>query len=357
MAAFVVLLVAVWGLGFMWVRGDLDPSADKVSASNANAKDKASPSASPSASATPSEQPSVEPSSKPKAKLKALKAVKADKKAVVVNPVEPRPKPRVLPPVAEFRMATFNVLGSSHTGGGGHHAWLASGPQRIGGVMTLLNAHNVSVVGIQEFQPNQRAAFQSRAVGWSMYPGLSMGRRAGENSVAWRDDTWEMVKPGLIPIPYFGGRIRPMPYVLLRHKATGVQAYFSTFHNPANIGGNMQRFRNEGTRRQIGLFNRLEGTGIPQFVTGDMNERAEYFCRVTGSTPLVSPAGGSNSGGCAPPRPSQIDWIFGSPNARFSEYQIDRGPLVRRTSDHPILVTKVTIDALKFPKSYTPSGG
>ena len=40
MAAFVVLLVAVWGLGFMWVRGDLDPSTDKVSASNADAEDK-----------------------------------------------------------------------------------------------------------------------------------------------------------------------------------------------------------------------------------------------------------------------------------------------------------------------------
>ena len=26
-----------------------------------------------------------------------------------------------------------------------------------------------------------------------------------------------MVKPGLIPIPYFNGRIRPMPYVLLRN--------------------------------------------------------------------------------------------------------------------------------------------
>ena len=39
MAAFVVLLVAVWGLGFMWVRGDLDPSTDKVSASNADVED------------------------------------------------------------------------------------------------------------------------------------------------------------------------------------------------------------------------------------------------------------------------------------------------------------------------------
>ena len=118
-----------------------------------------------------------------------------------------------------------------------------------------------------------------------MYPGLTMGRRAGENSVAWRADTWEMVQPGLIPIPYFNGRIRPMPYVLLRHKQTGVQAYFSTFHNPANIGGNMQRFRNEATNREIKLFNQLETTGTPQFVTGDMNERDEYFCRIIGVHP------------------------------------------------------------------------
>ena len=184
-------------------------------------------------------------------------------------------------------MASFNVLGSSHTGRGGHSPGMASGAQRMNGALRILAQHQITVVGFQEFQPNQRAAFRSRARGWQMYPGLSMGRRAGENSVAWRTDTWEMVKPGLIPIPYFNGRIRPMPYVLLRNLQTGVQAYFSTFHNPANIGGNQARHRREATRRQIRLFNQLEGTGTPQFVTGDMNERAEYFCRVTGSTPLT----------------------------------------------------------------------
>jgi hypothetical protein len=86
-----------------------------------------------------------------------------------------------------------------------------------------------------------------------------------------------------------------------------------------------------------------------------MNERAEYFCRVTGSTPLVSPAGGSNSGGCQPPRPSQIDWIFGSPGVAFQNYVIDRSPLVRRTTDHPVVVTGVTIDALKFKNSFDPN--
>ena len=131
-------------------------------------------------------------------------------------------------------------------------------------------------------------------------------------------------------------------------------AYFSTFHNPANIGGNMVQHRNEATRRQIKLFNDLERTGIPQFVTGDMNERDVYFCKVTGATPLIAAAGGSNNGGCSPPSRSEIDWIFGSPNVIFSDFVADRSPLVRRTTDHPVVVTTATVDALKFPKAYQP---
>jgi hypothetical protein len=278
-----------------------------------------------------------------------------ERQPVDLNPAAPRPRPMALPPIARFNVASFNLLGSSHTGPGGHSPRLASGPQRLNGALRILAQHQITVVGFQEFQPNQRAAFRNRARGWQMYPGLSMGRRAGENSVAWRTDTWEMVKPGLIPIPYFNGRIRPMPYVLLRNKQTGVQAYFSTFHNPANIGGNQARYRREATRRQIRLFNQLESTKTPQFVTGDMNERGEYFCRVTGATPLTAAAGGSNSGGCRPPKRAQIDWIFGSPGVQWTRYVVDRSPLVRRTTDHPVIVASVTLDALRFDNAYDPN--
>jgi hypothetical protein len=347
MAAFVVLLVVVWGGGFLWFKGGLKPGSDKPSAASSQAD------AQQSETPTPSTSPTAVPSAGETYTGKV--SVREEKKAVDINPTVVRPKPIALPPVATFKMATFNLLGSSHSQHGGSAARFGPGTQRMNGALQILAQHQISVVGFQEFQPNQRAAFRSRAKGWEMYPGLSMGRRAGENSVAWRSDTWEMVRPGLIPIPYFNGRIRPMPYVLLRNKQTGVQAYFSTFHNPANIGGNMQRFRTEATTREIKLFNSLETQQIPQFVTGDMNERDEYFCRITGSTPLLAAAGGSNSGGCAPPKPTQIDWIFGSPGVQFTDYVIDRSPLVRRTTDHPVVVTGVTIDALKFAKSYDPT--
>ena len=242
-------------------------------------------------------------------------------------------------------MATFNLLGSSHTAKGGHSPGMASGVARMPGALQILAQHQVSVAGLQEFQPDQRAAFQRQATGWAMYPGLSMGRKAGENSVAWRTDTWDLVKTGLVNITYFNGRERPMPYVLLKNKETGAQAYFSTFHNPANIGGNMQRWRTEATIREIKLFNELEATGIPQFVTGDMNERSEYFCRVTAGTRLVAAAGGSNDGTCRPPKPIGIDWILGSPSVKFSDYTVDRSALVRRTTDHPVVVTHVTLGA------------
>ncbi len=355
MAAFAVLLVVVWGVGFLWFRGDLDWHADASSnpqaQSQAQSQDQIEPSV--SANATPSASASAVP--KARATYKGKVTPREEREPVDVNPAATRPKPIALPPVATFTMASFNLLGSSHSKQGGSAQRFAPGPQRLSGALQILAQHQITVVGFQEFQPDQRNAFLRRAHGWEMYPGLSMGRRAGENSVAWRSDTWEMVKPGLIPIPYFHGRIRPMPYVLLRHKQTGVLAYFSTFHNPANIGGNMQRYRAEGTNREIRLFNQLETTGTPQFVTGDMNERDVYFCRITGSTPLTAAAGGSNSGGCRPPKPTQIDWIFGSPGVTWSNYQIDRSPLVRRTTDHPVVLSSVTIDAMKFKNAYDPN--
>src|SRR5699024_2147599 len=108
------------------------------------------------------------------------------------------------------------------------------------------------------------------------------------------------------------------------------------------------RFRNAATEREIALFNRLESEGIPQFVTGDMNERAEYYCKVTARTALEAAAGGSNSGSCRAPRPTPIDWIFGSPGVAVSKYRVDRSPLVRRTTDHPVMVAQARVDPAKF---------
>jgi hypothetical protein len=359
-AAFALVLIAVWGVGFLWFRGDLAFSAHHASAEKPGAG------ASPSAGSAPSTMPPTAPASTPaptptSAGDKALRGtIKAGQelRPVDINPAPARPRPIALPPVAQFTMATFNLLGSSHTRQGGKDPGMASGPQRLGGALQVLDQHKVTVVGFQEFQTDQRRAFQSRAQGWQMYPGLTMSGGDGENSIAWRTSVWEMVKPGTVTIPYFRGNARQMPSVLLRNKQTGIQAYFSNFHNPADtvVFRNQGRFREAATAREIELVRAIAKTGVPQFVTGDMNMRGEYFCRVTGGTGLVAAAGGSNkNGSCVAPRPAQIDWIFGSPGVVFSGYTIDHSALVRRTTDHPIVVSQVTVDALKFKNSFDPS--
>jgi endonuclease/exonuclease/phosphatase family metal-dependent hydrolase len=250
--------------------------------------------------------------------------------------VTPTPAP---PPTLDFTISSFNVLGSNHTVRGGTHARWASGPVRAHWATALLLGHGVDVVGLQELQPPQLNVIRRS---YAVWPGYSLGRAGTDNSIGWRTDTWELVNAYSISIPYFHGRHRPMPYVLLRNSATGVEAWFANFHNPADVRGNQQHWRTIAETLEISLVNRLRhNTGLPVFVTGDMNERAEVFCRMTGGAGMIAAAGGTNSGGCRPARPTNVDWIFGTPDVAFSGYTVDRSRLVSRTSDHPMMISQV----------------
>jgi endonuclease/exonuclease/phosphatase family metal-dependent hydrolase len=270
-------------------------------------------------------------------------------KAVTIHPkpkAKPRKKHRPAPASLDFVISSFNVLGDSHTGRGGTHARYAPGRTRIRWAADLLSQRGVDVVGLQEFQVPQLREFQQVAGGtYDVYPGSSLGSAGAENSIAWRRDIWDRLKAWTVSIPYFNGRPRPMPVVLLQSRTTGLRAYFANFHNPADTGQyrHQQRFRDRATDLQIGLVHQLLADGYPVFVTGDMNEREEYFCRMTASTPAVAANGGSNDGPCQPPHPMDIDWIFGAGNVAFSNYLADRGPLVRRTTDHYVVSASVRI--------------
>jgi hypothetical protein len=257
------------------------------------------------------------------------------------------PAPQTPPPAAEFVISSFNMLGDSHTAAGGNKPGMASGQVRTGGAVSLLAQHGVDVVGFQELQsPQLREFLRLAGSTYDVYPGFALGSRGTENSLAWRKDMWELVRADTMPITYFNGRTRPMPVVLLRNRATGIEAYFANFHNPASTRRyrNQQRWRNSATAAEISLANTLiHEAGLPVFVTGDMNEREEYFCALTGSAPMVSARGGSHNGSCQPPRPMDVDWIFGSAGVTFSNFVRDRSPLVQRTTDHPMVVSSVRI--------------
>lgn len=260
------------------------------------------------------------------------------------RPVTLHPKHRVtitVPgPTLELTVGSFNVLGSSHTSRGGTHARFGPGPVRARNVAALIGAHQVDVVGFQEMQGDQLNAFlDATGYRYAAYPGFSLGRLNTENSIAWRRDVWELVSARTVSIPYFRGHPRLMPVVRLRNPETGIEAWFANFHNPADTPqrGNNGRWRAVATAREVALVHELEGSGVPVFLTGDMNERAAYYCALTGSTDMHAAMGGDTTGGCNPPAIRFVDWVFGSDDVLFTGYGEDDSPLVRRTSDHPLV--------------------
>ncbi|MGH3509712.1 MAG: endonuclease/exonuclease/phosphatase family protein [Nocardioidaceae bacterium] len=253
-------------------------------------------------------------------------------------------------------IASFNVLGASHTT---HSKKYAVAWRRMKGEVALLQQHGVEVVGLQELQATQLTSFLNRTAGtFAVYPGLTGPRKVDvEDSIAWRIDTWTLVSATTVQIPYFNGRIRNMPVVLLSNNATGVLAYFANFHNPATNKAHpgQWKWRKKAIADEAALANQLSASGLPVFFTGDMNERARVFCPITGRSQLVAARGGTNrpggtvaNGGCKPNRPWYVDWIFTSPGITHDGYVEDRTSADLHLSDHPMIVTGATIDPSKF---------
>jgi hypothetical protein len=284
----------------------------------------------------------------------AVAVVTALTGAPAVTPASAASAHRDLTP-GHYTIASFNVLGASHTKPGGKRA---SGATRIVYVNRLLNRHHVDVAGFQEMQPSQARKFlRITHGGWALYPGLDGQKKIdSENSVGWRTGTFELVQATTVKIPYFDGHTRRMPLVLLRQKRTGMMTYIANFHNPAETGKyrNQGRWRRAATKIEVALQNQIVTKGIPRIMTGDMNERAPYFCRVTKRAPLKAarPESYRRDGHCHAGRPRAVDWILGSIRIRFSNYDEDRSHLVDITTDHPVITTQVTVDPDALPNGW-----
>jgi endonuclease/exonuclease/phosphatase family metal-dependent hydrolase len=244
-----------------------------------------------------------------------------------------------------FVISSFNVLGNSHTEAGGEKPELASGVARMRGAVQKLQEHHVDVVGFQEMQHPQMKEFKRLAGNQYAVYSTTLGRGKTpdtENSIAWRKDKWELVKGDTLDIPYFEGSTRHIPVVLLRNKQTGQEAYFLNTHNPADTAKHHQqeRYRDEATRREVALVNRLKQTGLPVFVTGDMNEKNEandHFSKEAGLQAAMAGAKGRL------PKRTGIDWIFGSKGVSFSGWVSDSSTRTKGISDHPMVVSRARI--------------
>jgi endonuclease/exonuclease/phosphatase family metal-dependent hydrolase len=241
------------------------------------------------------------------------------------------------------RVATFNVLGASHTARGGNSSNHVDGRTRMRWTVKTLTQHGIDIVGMQEFEPVQETTFMRlTADSWNHFP-KSGGQAGSANVVAWRSDRWAAVASARLPVPYFHGRPIRMPYVLLEDSA-GHRVWVISVHNPADTRGPARRWRAAAVRAEAKLIAQLHADGTPVILTGDMNDRTRFFCAVTAMAPVNAANGGTTSDSCRPPTPMGIDWIVGTSDVSFSGYISTKQSPIDRASDHRLVYANIALD-------------
>jgi endonuclease/exonuclease/phosphatase family metal-dependent hydrolase len=263
------------------------------------------------------------------------KAAKPFKVVHAGPPIRRIPKPAPSDPFT-FRMGTFNILGSQHTRGS--KRW-GPGTTRAGFTSSLIQGYGLDLIGMQEVQDDQLNVLNARLAGYTVWPSRALGNNGVRLQIAFRDSMFELVEAHSFTT-VFDHQYRPIPVVLLRNRVTGGEFYYMTFHN-SPLG--MVAERAAAKRAEIAHINGLLATGRPVIISGDMNEKAPFFCQVGAATGMVAANGGSPSGCILPPPPVKIDWIMGGGGVSFSGYTLGVGGLVARASDHEFPHTTVTV--------------
>lgn len=280
----------------------------------------------------------------------------------------PPPAPPFALGSTRFRLASFNVLGSGHTGPGTENPTMASGVVRMGYTLQILRQQGLTAVGFQEMRLDQYDEFNRlTGTGWDVWPQRPINttvfaQRHIANTLAWRTDVWEATRREFQTHRYISDESTVnYPVVWLRNKVSGQTMIMANFHNVSDkfsgeISGGAQARRNEEIAAEIALANRLrtENPGVPIIFTGDFNERESSFCKLVGNSRMRAANGGwATPTACKPPAlPMPVDWIFGSAPAAFSGWTKYQDALVRKTTDHPVVISNVAIP----PRSTAGSG-
>ncbi len=242
-----------------------------------------------------------------------------------------------------FNVATFNVVGNSHTNGRGG---LRSGTARMKGAIAYLGKHQVTLAGLQELEPKQAVAFLKQTKGqWGLVGAPSRSGKSTDtrNSVAYYKARFSLVKRTYVPITYFRGKRVNIPLVQLKSKRNGKVFWLLNTHNPADKHGSARKWRAVSVRRQMQHIQRLRSQGQTVLFTGDMNAKRPFFCTATRSGVLHSASGGSVGTPCRHPRANGIDWVLGTRDVQFRNWRSDKTTRSRGVSDHPIVVAQATL--------------
>lgn len=245
-----------------------------------------------------------------------------------------------------FQIGSFNVLAIQHTAPGGMKpAKWPTAAWRTPRAIELIRAHGVEVLGLQEVKPAQLDPILN-ATGFKAYPGYEFGARDTDNSIIYDPKVFEFVSGSSFPITFMS-RARPQTVLRLRQIATGREMYFINGHTSAGHDRRNTATRLAGMDTIVAQINRLKAEGLPVFLTGDMNDRAVFFCRVLPPTGMIAAVGGNTAGGCHPPGRMPVDWVIGTPDVAFSGYRLDESSIRRLISDHFFISATATVGAAR----------
>lgn len=174
-----------------------------------------------------------------------------------------------------LRVASYNILGASHTDGASDQKPNKDWRDRLDVTINTIRTNNIELIGFQEFQGKQRERFLEKMGGtWAI-------TKAGDhqltaNAIGW--DTTKFEKVGeekIMPnLLYFNNGKLAAPYVKLKYTLTGQEFYVLNTHDPANTkrsGCDCASERLHNATQHVALVNSLKSQGLPIIFTGDFN--------------------------------------------------------------------------------------
>ncbi|MGH3626542.1 MAG: lytic murein transglycosylase, partial [Sciscionella sp.] len=250
-----------------------------------------------------------------------------------------------------FGIGTLNWRGASHYRRNPHPN---ESPYRVRMpyMIATIDASGASIIGFQEFEPAQAAAFRRRAGHrWGLVAGRAHGHPDTRDAIAYLRSQWTPTAIRYVEIAYAGPhhRIR-IPLVRFASRTGDRTVWVLNTHNPADVVGGSNRLRDRAVHAEATRLRRL-ATAHPAsgvFLTGDMNDHARF------RKAFLATAGAGWQ--AANPNAGQIDWILGGPGVGFSHTVVEGSTNdgAHHYTDHPFIHTRAT---LAPPSGSARSGG
>lgn len=264
---------------------------------------------------------------------------------------------------AKFRIASYNVLGASHTDPGGNKATRATYDIRISRLVDVIRGSNLEVVGLQEFEPRQRERLLNLAASdYDIFPSsASYDDEASNSSIIWKRSRFSFVDGGRMGIKYFNSKPINTPWVKLRYIRSGQEFYVLNAHYPVSRSRNdseHQRIRENNARTQLGEADAKLASGAPVFIIGDFNStfsvragddsnRANLvYCILTanGHFRHASDVRKGLSGQCPQQSGGGIDHVYVSDKISVRAWGRIRNANTAIASDHSPAVAAITLN-------------